>query len=47
MPANKTIGAISSQGKLEKDLLVAYASRTLNCHERNYSLIEKELLAIV
>jgi hypothetical protein len=44
MPANKAIGAILSQGNLGKDLLVAYASRTLNCHEKNYSLIEKELL---
>lgn len=41
------IGCILSQGPIGKDLPVAYGSRTLNKAERNYSTIEKELLAIV
>jgi hypothetical protein len=41
------IGAILSQGEIGKDLPIAYASRTLNTAECNYSTIEKELLAIV
>jgi hypothetical protein len=45
--SNIAIGAILSQGQIGKDLPVAYASRTLNPAEQNYSTIEKELLAIV
>lgn len=41
------IGGILSQGKVGKDLPIAYTSRLLNTAERNYSTIEKELLAIV
>lgn len=41
------IGAILSQGEIGKDLPIAYASRTLNKAETNYSTIERELLAIV
>lgn len=41
------IGAVLSQGPIGKDLPIAYASRTLNPAEINYSTIEKELLAIV
>lgn len=41
------IGAVLSQGEISKDLPIAYASRTLNKAESNYSTIERELLAIV
>lgn len=45
--SNYAIGAIISQGPIGRDLPIAYASRTLNSAERNYSTTEKELLAIV
>lgn len=41
--SNFALGAVLSQGNHP----VCYASRTLNDHERNYSTIEKELLAVV
>ena len=41
------IGAILSQGKIGQDKPIAFASRTLNSPEQNYSTIEKELIAIV
>jgi len=41
------IGAILSQGQVGKDHPISYASRVLNDAEKNYSTIEKELLAIV
>ena len=45
--SNFAIGAVLSQGDFPKDLPIAYASRCLNSAECNYSVIEKELLAIV
>lgn len=45
--SNFALGAVLSQGKIGSDLPVAYASRTLNSSEINYSTIQKELLAIV
>lgn len=45
--SNFALGSVLSQGKIGSDLPVAYASRTLNESEINYSTIEKELLAIV
>jgi len=41
------IGAILSQRKIGQDKTIAFASRTLNSPEQNYSTIEKELIAIV
>lgn len=40
------IGAVLSQGPIGRDKPIAFASRTLNKSEENYSTIEKELLAI-
>ena len=41
------VGAILSQSKISHDKPIAFASRTLNKAEQNYSTIEKELTAIV
>ncbi|KAL4153886.1 hypothetical protein QTP88_001719 [Uroleucon formosanum] len=41
------IGAVLSQGIVPNDQPIAYASRTLNQAETNYSVIQKELLAII
>ncbi|XP_049866081.1 uncharacterized protein LOC126366827 [Pectinophora gossypiella] len=45
--SNYAVGAVLSQGDIGKDKPIAYASRTLNKAEGNYSTIEKELLAIL
>jgi hypothetical protein len=45
--SNYAIGAVLSQNLDDKDLPIAYASRTLNKHEEQLSTIEKELLAII
>jgi hypothetical protein len=45
--SNKALGAILSQGEIGKDLPIAYASRTLNKSENNYSTTELECLAII
>ena len=41
------VGSILSQGDIGQDKPIAFASRTLNKAEINYSTVEKELLAIV
>lgn len=45
--SNHAIGAVLSQGQIGRDRPIAFASRTLNKTEENYSTIEKELLGIV
>ena len=45
--SNDGAGAVLSQGPIGKDLPIAYASRSFNKAERNYSTVEKELAAIV
>lgn len=45
--SNYAIGSVLSQGPIGKERPIAYASRTLNKSECNYSTTEKELLAII
>jgi len=45
--SNDGAGAVLSQDEIGKDLPVAFASRSFNKAERNYSTVEKELAAIV
>lgn len=45
--SNYAIGSVLFQGEPPNDLPIAYASRSLNKAESNYSTTEKELLAIV
>lgn len=40
------LGAVLSQGPIGEDLPISYASRSLNKHEKNKPVIEKELLGI-
>lgn len=45
--SKEALGAVLSQGEIGTDRPIAYVSRTLNKAERNYSITEQELLAIV
>jgi hypothetical protein len=45
--SNYAVGAVLSQGVVGQDRPIAFASRTLQKSEINYSTIEKELLAII
>ncbi|PNF20391.1 hypothetical protein B7P43_G09709 [Cryptotermes secundus] len=40
-------GCVLSQGEIGKDLPIAYASRTFNKSERNYSTTDREMAAII
>ena len=44
--SNECVGAVLSQGEPSKDLPIAFASRVMSKAEKNYSVSEKELLAI-
>ena len=45
--SNEGVRAVLSQGEIGKDFPIAFASRTLNKTEKNYSTTGRELLAIV
>ena len=45
--SNDFAGTMLSQGQIGNDSPIAYASRSFNKAERNYSTVEKELAAIV
>jgi hypothetical protein len=45
--SNLGLGAVLSQGTIRQGLMVAYASRSLNTAETNYTTSEKDLLGIV
>ena len=45
--SNEGLGVILSQGPIGQDLPISYGSRTLVSAEKNYSVTEKKLLAIV
>ncbi|RVW20687.1 Retrovirus-related Pol polyprotein from transposon opus [Vitis vinifera] len=47
MPSNFAIGDVLGQRECGKPYVIYYASKTLNEVQRNYTTIEKELLAIV
>ncbi|CAK9796275.1 Retrovirus-related Pol polyprotein from transposon 17.6 [Anthophora plagiata] len=46
-PSGYAVGDILSQGQIGQDRPIAYASRLLHGAELNYSIIEKECLAII
>jgi hypothetical protein len=45
--SNFGAGAVLSQGEIGKDLPIAYASRSFSKSEQSYSVVEKELAAVV
>jgi len=45
--SNFGVGAVLSQLQGDSEVVLAYASRTLNSVEKNYETTRKELLAII
>ena len=45
--SNDGAGAVLSQGQIGKDLPIAYAGRSFNNAESNYSKVEKDLTTIL
>ena len=44
--SNYALGAVLSQGEIGCDLPISYASKSLQKHDLNKAIIEKELLTI-
>jgi len=45
--SDKGVGAVLSQEQDGREVILAYASRTLSKPERNYDMTRQELLAVV
>ena len=45
--SNTATGMVLAQKQNNREIVIAYASHTLNCSECNYSATERETLAVV